>query len=279
MNLKLKLFQSYYKSYSLLSPKKAGKKAFIRFQTTLKKNIRKRELPFYSEAQEFKVPFDEEDLYCYTLGDKNKPWVILVHGWNSNIASMYAIATSLMKSGKYVICLNLPAHGPSQLKRTNMDICQRAFLSLYDYLQPTQPVSIVSHSFGSVVVSYALSKREIDVDQLVFLTCPNSLEQVFKEFSELIGLSAKGLEHMTHLAEGVLKTKIESLEVAKIIPDLKYNKLNMIHDQYDRVISISDAESIVAAADNAKLIPMKKIGHYRMLWNEEVIETVCQSLN
>ena len=279
MNLKLTLFRSYYKSYSLLSPKKAGKRAFIRFQTTLRKNIRKRELPFYKEAKEFRVPFEKEDLYCYTFGNESNPWIILVHGWDSNIASMYAIAKSLEDSGKYVIGLNLPAHGPSKQRRTNMDICHRAFLSLYDYISPNQKVSVVSHSFGSVVVSYALSKRKLDIDQLVFLTCPNSLPEVFKEFSSFIGLSEKGLKHMIHLAESVLSRKIEDLEVTKLIPGISYEALNIIHDKYDKIISVSDAESIAAAAKNSRLITVEKVGHYRMLWNEEVIKHIHKILN
>ncbi len=279
MSLQLKLFRSYYKAFSLLSPAKAGKSAFDKFQTTQHKNIRERELPFFERATEFRVPFEEEDLFCYRLGQANHPPILLVHGWNSNIASMHAIAESLVQKNYQVIGLNLPAHGPSKLKKTNMEVCHRAFLSLHDFLALSEPLSIISHSFGSAVVSYALTKKNIPIDQLIYLTCPNSIEQVFIEYSQFIGLTSSAHNNMVHLAENILNEKVSNMNVAKFIDSINFNQLTLIHDEYDKVIPLSDARHIYKSSKKANLITMQNIGHYRMLWNPEVIDQVLAILS
>ncbi len=279
MSLKLKLFKTYYRIFSQISPEKAGISAFNRFQTTQNKNIRERELPFFQTATEFRVPFGNEDLYCYSLGNKNNPWILLVHGWDSNIGSMFAIAKELVQNNYYVIGLNLPAHGPSKLKKTNMEICHNAFLSLYDYLSPTKPISIVSHSFGSAVVSYSLSKRNLPINELIFLTCPNSIEQVFLDYSSQIGLTTLAHRHMVKLAEHILDEKVEHMVVSELIKTVKYKSLTIIHDEFDKVIPIADAKKISKSSANATLITMKNVGHYRMLWNPDLINKIIAQLN
>ncbi len=279
MSLKFKLIKSYYKTFSAISPTKAGYSAFNLFQTTQNKNIRERELPFFERSEEFRVPFKDEDLYCYKRGNEQNPWILLVHGWNSNIASMHAIAEGLIQNGYYVIGLNLPAHGPSKLKKTNMERCSKALIALLDHLNPNKPLSIVSHSFGSAVVSYTLTQKNIAINQLIYLTCPNSLGEVFKDFSHQIGLNNAAHSHLVQLAENILGQKIEHLVVSNLLHKSNFQELTLIHDEYDKVISIKDAQKIQQTNPKSKLISMQNIGHYRMLWNSELIDLIVNQLN
>ncbi len=278
MSLKHNLIKSYFSVFSSIAPQKAGKSAFQLFQKTQQKNIRARELPFFEKTTEFKVPFKQEDLYCYKAGNINNPWVLLVHGWNSNIASMHAILEQLVQHNYYVIGLNLPAHGPSRLKRTNMLQCSEALQTLLEFTQPEQPISIVSHSFGSAVVSYSLTKFQLTANQLIYLTCPNSLGEAFEEYSAMIGLGRKAHDNMVQQAENILEQKLDKVVVSKLLNDNSYNHLTIIHDEFDKVIPFKDAQKIHQANPKSQLIGMQNIGHYRMLWNKELIQKVIDQL-
>ncbi|WP_222931406.1 hypothetical protein, partial [Xanthovirga aplysinae] len=48
----------------------------------------------------------------------------------------------------------------------------------------------------------------------------------------------------------------------------------LVHDKYDKIINFRNSTDIHQAIEKADLISFEKIGHYRMLWNEQVIQTV-----
>ncbi len=70
----------------------------------------------------------------------------------------------------------------------------------------------------------------------------------------------------------------ENLSDMNIVDRLKtcnFEGILVIHDKYDKVIPYKNAEDICKLVNNSVLKTFEKIGHYRMLWNDDVIkETV-----
>ncbi|UXX79685.1 alpha/beta hydrolase [Reichenbachiella carrageenanivorans] len=273
-----KLIQLYFRFLSSLSPKLAANQAFELFQKPLNKKIRKKELPFYETAKSFSLKHQQEDIQCYELGDPTHPLVLMVHGWESNAASLSAIATPLAEAGHHVILFNLPAHGYSKLKKTNIKRCKDVFLAVVAHLQPKGRFSIISHSFGSAVTSFALSKSSYAVDQLIFLTSPNEITNIFKEFANFIGLSQKSFHHLCRKAEAILHEPLDHLKVEGLGNKIDYQNLLIIHDKDDKIIPKSNAEEITKQWANADLKLIEKTGHYKMLWNDQVIDHIVWSL-
>ncbi|MEM7549589.1 MAG: alpha/beta hydrolase [Bacteroidota bacterium] len=270
------LIKTYYKITSPLFPKVTGRQAFNLFATTRRKKLNKREQAFYEEAEEIIVLHDSEDIRAYSLGPKDGSVIFLVHGWDSNAGSMAGIANLLVKQGFRVITFDLPAHGFSTLKKTNIRECAAVFQRVYEVFSRGEQVSVISHSFGSAVTTYGLSKMEHDLKHLIFLTAPDEIHDIFREFSDFINLSEKAHQHMLGIAEDVIEEKLDDVAVHKIAPNLNFERFTMIHDQFDRILPYKYAEQIVSQIPNAEFITLEKAGHYKMLWNEEVNKAILE---
>ena len=280
MGWQIYILKLYFKSISFLLPRYAGLKAFKLFQKVRIKNIRKREERFFKEAHEFKVIWSKEDLLCYEIGSTNKKLVFLLHGWESNSGSLSKFAFELSKNNYRVISFDLPGHSKYKSNYTNLVECREAFKNLLEHIKPDKPFSVISHSFGSAVCTYTLSKLNYKLDKIVFLTSPNSILEIFKEFKMLIGLSNQSFTFFVQKANKLAKEEIKNINIDEKLKQIDFSKLLLIHDKYDKVIPIKNSEEIKKLnPGNTKLIKYSKIGHYKMLWNDQVIGDTIRFLN
>ena len=79
-------------------------------------------------------------------------------------------------------------------------------------------------------------------------------------------------------AETILKAPIDTIKVETLLMDIKYNRLLLIHDQFDKIIPFSNSKRLSEISASVKLIELNKIGHYRMLWSPEVHEAIHKEL-
>jgi len=272
MTLYLKFIKIYINMLSHIVPKYAGKLSFRLFETTRKYPIKKREQPFYEKAMHFRVPFEDEDLYCYEMGNPQGKLIFLVHGWDSNAGSLSQFAFKLADKNYRVISFDLPAHANSKIKRTNLFICKNAFKTLLKYINPQEPFSIITHSFGSALSSYSLSEMNYKIDKYILLTANNALEPVFLDFKNAIGFNAIIYKQFSNLVTKTMGEKLENMHISKKIPQIDYKKILIIHDKFDKVLRFHNAEEIHKLIPNTTLSVYEKIGHYRMLWNDDVIQ-------
>ena len=275
MSVQLKLVQNYYKTISFISPKYAAKKGINLFCTVRLKGIKNKEAAFYEMAKEFHVPrTDKTDLTCYELGNPAGKVVFLIHGWDSNIGCMTLISQSLLANHR-IIGIGLPAHGYHADKQTNLVESSEAFKTVLEYINPTS-FDVVSHSFGSAVVAMGLAiAPDFKADKLVFLTAPNKVKDIFDEFKNIVKIGDKAYQKMLLATENdILNEKIEDFTVVKKLKLAHFEKGIIIHDKFDKALPFGNAEEITKSIPKMELHKMEKIGHYRMLWNEEVVELV-----
>lgn len=268
----LKLIKLYLNLLSIIAPKYGGRVAFKLFQKTRFKKIKEKEHQFYEKAKPFSVPLEREALYCYEQGNPKGKLVFLVHGWDSNAGSLSRFATELSRKNYRVISFDLPAHAHSKLTHTNLIECHNAFSKLIAYINPKAPFNIISHSFGSTLSAYTLSESNYKLDKMVLLTSNNSIESVFLWFQNMIGFNQVIYDEFSKVVAVFFKEHIDDMLVSKRIAKIDYAKLLIIHDKYDKVLTFNHAEEILAAVPNAKLSAYEKIGHYRMLWNDDVVK-------
>lgn len=273
------LIRTYFKTASAINSKMAANHAFELFQKPLNKKVRTKEKSFFKVAKKFKIKSPLEDIICYELGNPGGKMVLLVHGWESNAASMSGIGLKLAEAGYHVILFNLPAHGESKLKKLNLKIAKETFLEVLHHLNPMQPFSVVAHSFGSAVTSYALSKSTYHAEQLIFLTSPNKITRVFDDFSKFIGLNERAGSHLKQMASNLLKEPLEKVNVQDLGRKIRYDRLLLIHDEGDKVIPKEWSIDIYNRWDRAELHFIQNSGHYRMLWDTKVIDKITETLN
>jgi len=265
------MIRTFFGLSSFLAPERAAKKSFNIFQKVRMKEIRKREESFYQEVKHFTVASSNEPIHCFEMGDKNGPIVFLVHGWDSNAGCMSMFASRFEDMGYRVIAFNLPGHAFYESKSTNLLECKIAMEKVIDFIDPQEPFSVVSHSFGSAVTANALADSDREIDQVVFLTNPNKIENIFKEFKKMIGLTRRAYRFMIEHTSELLGGPISLLDVSTNLEKVNFKKLLLIHDMEDKVLPYSNSFEINSDHQNVQLISMKNVGHYRMLWNDEVI--------
>jgi pimeloyl-ACP methyl ester carboxylesterase len=276
MAIQQRVLKMYFGSLSFIAPARAAKKGFDLFQKVRKKDIRPREEDFFKGARHFQVPatLDKnkvDQIDCYEMGNADQALVILVHGWDSNAGSMSQIANKLVEEGKRVVLFNLPGHAFSVHDSTNLLECKNAVTAVLNYLKPNPGFSVVSHSFGSAVVAYALSKNNYELDKLIFLTNPNRVERIFTDFKNFIGLNNRAYIALLKLTQDKLGEPIEAVSVAANLTAVNYQKLLLIHDKNDKVLDYSNSLEVKNGNPKVELLTFENIGHYKMLWNAEVI--------
>jgi pimeloyl-ACP methyl ester carboxylesterase len=268
----------YFRVLSVAWPGYAALKAFQLFQRTRKLPIKEMEQQFYNHARKFEVVHPRENIRAYESGNPQGKLILLVHGWESNAGSMGAMAKALADDGFRVVALDLPAHGLSTLTHTNLRECREALRALIYQLRPTEPFSVVSHSFGSAVTTYALSGSRYTIDNFIMLTSPNKLIDIFDAFKKQIALGDKAYEKMLGYAFAILNEPVREISVEKKALDVNYRKLILIHDVTDKVIPFAWSQRLVKKLPHTELVTLSHTGHYRMLWNPEVTNHVRKQI-
>lgn len=267
----LSLLHMYYSLYSAISPAGAGSKAFLQFQKTRRLPFKKVEQAFYNEARTFEIKHPQENIHAYETGNPDGKLVLLVHGWESNAGSMGAIAKALGNDGYRVIAIDLPAHGKSNLRYANLMSCREALRALIYHLNPTEPFTVIGHSFGSAVTTFALTGSRYEVDHFIMLTSPNRLIDIFNEFKNMIGLREQAYQYVLNKAKNILNERVETLSVEDKLNHVRAKRITILHDINDKVLPYANSLRIGSKLPQAELITLKDVGHYRMLWNEAVI--------
>ncbi|MGL5891336.1 MAG: hypothetical protein ACRC3B_15710, partial [Bacteroidia bacterium] len=115
--------------------------------------------------------------------------------------------------------------------------------------------------------------------QFVLLSVPDSLFDVLNEFYDLLKIKPRQQDRIFKLFKVNFGSKISDLQVSRDAMRTNVEKAVLLHDRNDSQIPFANAEKVAAAWPMLKLIPLQDVGHYRMLWNEEVMKIVFDELN
>jgi pimeloyl-ACP methyl ester carboxylesterase len=275
MKIYIKLVKYFLNFSSIFSTNYAGKIATKAFQKVRITKIKKREQNFYQKAIYNTLPFQQKTIHYYEFGVKNKPIIFLVHGWESNAGSLSQFAFKFTELGYRVISIDFPGHGKAPGTHTNMFECKNMLKALIEHINPIEEFSVIGHSFGSGASSYALSEGKYKVNKLVLLTSINKISDVFYGFKKIVGFNDKVYQSVLKHIEKIGGEKIENMVISDKLNTANYHEMMIIHDEFDKVISIKKAKEIEQLTQRSSLKIFQKIGHYRMLWNDDVLkETV-----
>ncbi len=270
----LRLIRIYFTVLSAVSPKVAANSAFKVFQKIRIKTIRDREKPFYEKANHFHIEHEDEALDTYELGNKDGKLIFLIHGWESNAGCLLKIAEEFVELDYRVIAFNLPGHAFYENSSTNLLKCKLAFERVLSEIDPSEPFDVVSHSFGSAVVANALADSDYEVNRLTFLTNPNKVENIFKQFQDIVNLGDKAFDKLLLKVNTLIGDDMSTMDVDNQLKKVKFEDFMMIHDENDKILPFSNSEEILENIKPSNLHVLTDVGHYRMLWNDDVIKQV-----
>jgi pimeloyl-ACP methyl ester carboxylesterase len=252
------------------------KKVYRAFFGPNKYEVKSADEAIIAKGKNYRIPFKDGELAVTTWGESG-PTVLLMHGWGGARAQMTGFVEPLLAAGYRVVAYDQPAHGESDGKLTNiLEISPTMDLVMQ---REGKFNVIIAHSFGTIITSYALVKRNFPTpSKLVYLGAFNRLWDAIPRFQVLANLPDElinGLRDMIveNFGEGVLDVIVNEEFVKQIkIPAL------MFHDRSDNVTPVEDSRAIAAVWNEAQYVETNGLGHRGALQSAEVHEKVVHFL-
>ncbi|MFN6944958.1 MAG: alpha/beta fold hydrolase [Cytophagaceae bacterium] len=267
--LVLSVYRLWFKVYFQLSSPKAIAAAFRLFATPRAK-LREKERMVLSGAEKHVIEFEGKKIATYRWG-KSDMRILCIHGWEGNGGNFGAFIDRFLPLGYEIISYDAPAHNQSTGRTTNLFQFARLAASM---MEKEKPIAVIGHSFGSASAILAQTRfTEYRVPRIAMLSAPDKLLNVVNDFSNLMRFSDTMHQVFIAYMEKRFKVNLEDVRVSAVIHECNSEML-LIHDRYDKVIPFSYAENVVAHNSKINLIAIKQVGHYRMLWNKEVVDRV-----
>lgn len=272
-----------------VSPSVAGWMAHQLFSTPLSPTIRTqseqrlaaRGETKLKEANTVTLSVGRRDIAVHTFSPQNnqcRGTIIMVHGWMSAARFMLAPVDLLRNNGFRIVLFDLPAHGDSSGRQTQLRECADVFDSVIESIDG--PVAgIVAHSFGGAVTAYTLARgaasKLAEDARIILLASPNELSQVTRNFSEAIGLGRQGRAAFERRLLAPLGGDMRLMDGNQLLKGVN-RPIHIIHCRDDEEVQFSAAERFAKMQAVITLHPLNGVGHRRILYHPETMQILAQ---
>ncbi|MFZ5468225.1 MAG: alpha/beta hydrolase [Myxococcota bacterium] len=196
------------------------------------------------------------------------PVVLLVHGWGGHAGQMSAWVEPLVAAGFQAVAADMPAHGESEGKLSNVLQFKNALLALGGQLGPL--AGVVAHSFGAAGVMHALAGG-LRVKRVVLVAAPASFESFWLRFREGTGISPAQWERFVRRSEAWLRVRFEDVQPGKLAVGMSAPLL-LLHDEADGEVAFGEGVELARKWPGATLHATRGLGHLRILRDPTVLE-------
>ncbi len=239
---------------------------FDKFFMPPRKPLTEQEQKLQEQADIFTISGKPVDLTAYSWG--KGATILLVHGWGGRAMQFFSFIEPLVELGYRILAFDAPAHGKTAGTQTNVFEFVEAIKTVVE--KEGQIDSIIAHSLGSAATAIAL-KEGILARKIVFLGAVCNLSTIFTIFSKMAKLSPELEEELRVLIDNKLgKDAWQKFSVDKM-DNFKIPAL-LFHDRNDREISYQESITINESWRDSQLILTSRLGHRRILSNEQVIQ-------
>lgn len=250
-------------------PKFIGHVAAGYFLSTQKQKPSRKEMDVLTLAEQKEFQEKEHRIQYFHWKGK-KETVLLVHGWNGHTGNFARIVPALLEEGYNVIGIDLPGHGFSSGRYSNIVLSAKMVRRLIQDIG--NPNYIITHSFGGAVATVA-QELGVSASKLVYIAPPLRLEILRESFNRYYQLTEEESEAMREVLERKVKQPLSSLDLEKAGPKFD-NSLLVIHDEDDLEIPFAMGFAVSKAWKNSKLVQTKGLGHKMILRTESVKDEI-----
>lgn len=203
------------------------------------------------------------------------PTVVLVHGWAGRAADWRHLANELVDAGWRVVAPDLPAHGATPGRATDIFELGSALATVLTHERPT---AVVTHSLGFPIVLRAADEG-VDVPRTWVALAPGrKLSHALARFGTKAKLRPALVAELRRAIEGRFGADVwKVLDADRVAPDLTADGI-VIHDADDDEVAIADGRHIADAWPGARFVATKGLGHRRILRDPAVHELVVDAL-
>lgn len=263
------------KFLSAVSPFAASRFAARLFLTPFRYKLPKREMEMdeNSRQETLKIPSINREVIVYHYGEGPKK-ILLVHGWSGRGTQLAILAKALVEQGYGIISFDAPAHGKAPGKISMMPFFTEAVLHLERKYGPFE--AAIGHSLGGMASLRAV-KEGVKIKKLVIIGTANSVTHITRDFARNMKMSQKVADKMKDYLDRKFNTNMDTLSGAVSARKVTVPTL-VIHDKDDVDVPVNSAYEIKNSLENGELMITEKLGHRRILGNEQVIERVLDFL-
>ena len=216
-----------------------------------------------------RIPFEGALLHGWIFGEG--PTVLLVHGWEGQAAQLAPLIGPLVARGQRVVAFDHFAHGQSPGSRSTLPQMARAVLTVGRAVGPLQAVA--GHSLGGTAAALALTWG-LEAARCVLFCPPMEVPPFARAVAAGLGLSdAVAARMLARLGREV--GPLEALDLRRVAPRLRAPLL-LLHDEGDREVPFAHGQAVAAAWPGGHLLPLRGLGHRRLLRDPAVIQAVVE---
>jgi len=253
------------------------KKTYQAFFSPSQYEVKPKDREVIEWGNNYRVPYEAGEIAVTTWGDASRPAVLLMHGWGGARAQMTGFVDPLLFAGYRVVAYDQPAHGESDGKMTNL----LEIAPTMDLIREKEGEfdAIIAHSFGTLITSYALVKRNFPPpSRLVYFGAFNRLLESLPRFQMIAGLPDEIIESLENMIyENFGRDVLDEIINETLTPQIDIPSL-MFHDVADNVTPVEDSRAIARAWKQAHYIETNGLGHRGALQSKEIHEQVVQFL-
>jgi len=272
----LTITQKLTELISGLVPNLFVKMAFSKLTNPQVRKLRDRELEILKTAHEEDFKFKSFNIKTYQWAGNNDS-VLLIHGWEGQAGNFCDLIKKLQAQGFNIYAFDAPAHGFSSKGKTSFF----EFMELAGVLIKKFNVSkLISHSFGGVATTYALyTNQDIKIDKYALITTPDKFIERIEDVTKQYGLHEKVVSRLVNKIETEYKINVYALSVSNFVKEISVNQAIIFHDINDRVIPIERSRNVYKNWGNATFQDVNGTGHFRILRDENVLDSIVKFIS
>ena len=261
------------KLLQIISPRLAMRFAFKLFMTPHKFKRPNRENKMYEEATKemlWLLSLQKKiQVYKYGVGVSKKK-ILLIHGWAGRGTQLFKIADFFIAKGYAIVSFDATAHGDSEGKTSAMTEFIPSILEIDKHYGPFE--FAVGHSLGSMALLNAV-KQGFDVNKIAIIGTADSITKICHQFVGRLGLKPKVAIFLKARLDNELGFDAEELSANIAAKEVKIPTL-VIHDNKDTDVPVNCAKTVHQSLPNSTLMITDGLGHRRVLYSTEVIESI-----
>ena len=265
----VRLLSLVLRGLGAISPWAAARVAFQLFRLTGRRR-QPRFTPAPDAVEHFHAGRHRLASYIWQGGG---PTVVLVHGWNGTSGDLSAIVAPLRDTGRRVVAIDLPAHGRSTGRFSDLPEAADAVEAVLRREPSVE--AVIAHSFG-VPATVLAAARGAPMPRAVLISGPIAVEPYLQKFIQILGLSAAtraGIQK--RLRAKLEQTRLPSADLSTLAPRLTTKGL-IVHDRSDREVPFLSALTLNRAWTGSELLATEGLGHRKLLADSSVVERAVQ---
>lgn len=259
------------KFIAFISPKLATLYTAKLFTSPIKHKAPKREAGMNSLSIQntINIPEIKKEIVVYEYGQSEKK-VLLVHGWSGRGTQLFKIADELIKQGYATISFDAPGHGKSPGSSSIMVDFIASILEINKQYGPFE--AAIGHSLGGMSVLNAI-KQGLQVKNATVIGSGDIVQDIINDFIaklQLPPIYATRLRKYFEKKYGGNMSDYSAYKAAEVtlIPVL------VVHDNQDYEVPVKAGIHIYEHLSKGELMLTDRLGHRKILGDEQVIKKV-----